>query len=105
MILSWVIAGKAILSLALFVFVENIMVVGITASAALVIAVILLMRGNVLRSSSDEENDDAPLLHGDILSVFKAIAIPLAGCLVCQCSLGIGWAAMILEHYSVVLQT
>ena len=106
LILSAVIAGKAIVSLALSALVGNIMAVDIIASAVLVAVVLLLVRSNVLRSSSSETDDDtAPLFGKDILSSLRAVAIPLAGCLVCQCSLGIGWAAMIFEHYSMVLQT
>ena len=106
MILGAVIAGKAIVSLALSALVGNIMAVDIIASAVLVAVVLLLVRSSVLRSSSSETDDDtAPLFGKDILSSLRAVAIPLAGCLVCQCSLGIGWAAMIFEHYSMVLQT
>lgn len=104
LILGAVIAGKAIVSLALSALVGNIMAVDIIASAVLVAVVLLLVRSNVLRSSSSETDDDtAPLFGKDILSSLRAVAIPLAGCLVCQCSLGIGWAAMIFFRTMLLL--
>ena len=51
MILSAVVAGKAILSVAIFTIVRDIMATDIIASCVLVVAIILLVRGGVLRSS------------------------------------------------------
>lgn len=104
--LAAVIAGKAVLSLALFAFLTSIMAIDNIASTVLVIVVLLLVRGNVLSSSSSETDDDSVSLScKEISSALKIVAVPLAGCLLCQCSLGIGWAAMIFGHYSMVLQT
>ena len=105
MILSAVVAGKAVLSVAIFTIVRDIMATDIIASCVLVVAIILLVRGGVLRSSREMEIGDSSHPLEDVVSALKAMAIPLAGCLVCQCSLGIGWAAMLFGRLSVVLQT
>jgi len=105
MILSAVVAGKAVLSVAIFTIVRDIMVTDIIASCILVAAITLLVRGGVLRSSREMEIGDSSHPLEDVVSALKAMAVPLAGCLVCQCSLGIGWAAMLFGRLSVVLQT
>ena len=51
MILSAVVAGKAVLSVAIYATVRDIMATDIIASCILVVTVILLVRGGVLRSS------------------------------------------------------
>ena len=82
MILSAVVAGKAVLSVAIFTIVRDIMVTDIIASCILVAAITLLVRGGVLRSSREMEIGDSSHPLEDVVSALKAMAVPLAGCLV-----------------------
>ena len=104
MILSAVVAGEGgLIGRDFYDRPRAITATDIIASCVLVVAIILLVRGGVLRSSREMEIGDSSHPLEDVVSALKAMAIPLAGCLVCQCSLGIGWAAMLFGRLSVSL--
>lgn len=107
LVLAAVVLAKAVLSLAFGFFLSNYMVIDIVASAAFLVALAMLYRLGIIRAGAleGETAEAEKLTVRSVASALKGIALVLAGFLLCQAVLGMGWAAELFGRSSVVLQT
>lgn len=107
LILTYAIAGKAVLALALALLTSNYAISEIASMAALLIAVAVLTKASAFRldpAEVENEGDGVTLLRSTTESM-RSIAAPLLGFLLCQSTQGIGLGALLTGRESLLLQT
>ena len=106
-VLGYAVLGKAAVSLAMSLLTSNIMLIDLASSALFVIALCVLFKIGALSTGMAPAAEDIAevSLRQELISGLQIIAVFLAGHLLCQCLLGMGWAGFLFNRYSTVLQT